>query len=402
MSSPVTEGRTPNFGGPLRIAVLFGGLQSFHLTKDVGQLAVAMQRAGADVRFVFSSPEPPQPLEAWFNTQQVRPITLRWYSNRARHFLSMCLAVWRQAPGRDGWILYHITIETLLLACLIKFRKPRSTIVVKSDMDERGMAGLLAPAQGRVRLHRLMHRYAPVQYYTVESTKGAALCRAHFASVGRRLVYAPSGFDGPSEPVRAEVKERLILHVGRLGMPQKNSEAFLAALVELGEDALEAWRVMLLGSATEPFRRHFERVTDEHPWLGERIAMLDATDDRPRLLDLYERAFLLGHSARWESFGLVLLESTAYGCGVVTTDVGGAADIVGAPELGGVIVDGDPMALADGIRVALRSWPPSDHLLALRHRTSLAFGWEAIGDQYVELFQAGASPAGRVIDRGGR
>lgn len=69
-------------------------------------------------------------------------------------------------------------------------------------------------------------------------------------------------------------------------------------------------------------------------------------------------------STRNEGWANVFLEAMACGLPVVTTDVGGNAEVVNAPELGTIVPFGDPEALRVAVEQALeRDWD-REHLLA--------------------------------------
>ncbi|MCB0768762.1 MAG: glycosyltransferase, partial [Flavobacteriales bacterium] len=77
-------------------------------------------------------------------------------------------------------------------------------------------------------------------------------------------------------------------------------------------------------------------------------------DDLHRVLGAAD-VFVL--ATRNEGWANVFLEAMACGLPVVTTDVGGNAEVVCRPELGAVVPFGDPQALTAALRAALqRTW----------------------------------------------
>jgi len=76
-----------------------------------------------------------------------------------------------------------------------------------------------------------------------------------------------------------------------------------------------------------------------------------------RLNLMYNAADLLANTSRQEGFCNAIAEALAAGTPIVATDVGGNRQQLHSPELGIVVPDGDPRALADGITTALqRTW----------------------------------------------
>lgn len=90
---------------------------------------------------------------------------------------------------------------------------------------------------------------------------------------------------------------------------------------------------------------------------GERISLLGQRDDVPQLM---LEADALVHPARWEGFGLVLLEAMRAGLPVIATSVGAIPEVVADGETG-LLVEPDDAA---GLAAALAGIASDDQLLA--------------------------------------
>ena len=88
-------------------------------------------------------------------------------------------------------------------------------------------------------------------------------------------------------------------------------------------------------------------------------------------------------ATRNEGWANVFLEAMACGLPVVTTDVGGNAEVVCRPELGRVVPFGDAPALQAGIDAALAT--PWDRAAIRRH--ALDNAWDTRVDRLVAMFQ---------------
>jgi glycosyltransferase involved in cell wall biosynthesis len=94
---------------------------------------------------------------------------------------------------------------------------------------------------------------------------------------------------------------------------------------------------------------------------------------RTDVVDILRCADLLAHAAEAEPFGLVLAEAQACGVAVVSSDGGGAPEVVG--DAGLLVPSGDVAALRDAI-AALLADEPRRAELAARGRAQA----ERIGD----------------------
>lgn len=115
-----------------------------------------------------------------------------------------------------------------------------------------------------------------------------------------------------------------------------------------------------------------------------RAGALSGAVPNDRLAAWYSAADLLVLASRSEGWANVLLEAMACGTPVVATAVGGTAEVVGRPEVGGVVPPLDPVALAAGIE-AMWAAPPDR---AAVHAYAQAFGWDETSAAQLRLFHA--------------
>jgi len=129
---------------------------------------------------------------------------------------------------------------------------------------------------------------------------------------------------------------RVLLCVSRLA-PQKGVDVAIRALARVREQEPRAVLVVL-GEGQE--RSRLEALAGEGVYLPGRVGDVAAW---------YRRAEVLVHPARWEGFGLALLEAMLAGTPVVATRVSAAPEIVEAGTTGLLVPADDPAALADAV-----------------------------------------------------
>jgi glycosyltransferase involved in cell wall biosynthesis len=193
----------------------------------------------------------------------------------------------------------------------------------------------------------------PLASATTAVSSAAAERSIHTGAVPRaRISVIPNGFDfarvsivdGAADAFRLELvirdDEFLWVTVGRL-VPEKAHPVLLRAFEAVRQTRPDI-RLVIVGDGPE--RSVVDGLVMELGLegsafvLGERrdvAAILAAAD-----------AFVL--SSRWEGLPMVLLEAAAQGLPIVSTDVGGCREVV-RPELGGVLTEKDPGAIAAGM-----------------------------------------------------
>jgi glycosyltransferase involved in cell wall biosynthesis len=154
---------------------------------------------------------------------------------------------------------------------------------------------------------------------------------------GVRPVVVRYGWPVSSDaPPRGVTPIRALLAVGRLE-PQKGHDVLIDAIAEV-----PGVRLDIAGEGGQ--RPRLEALIARHG-IGDRVRLLGQRDDVP---DLLARADAFVHSARWEGFGLVLLEAMAAALPIVATEAGAVPEVVGDAAL--LVAPDDPAALADAIR----------------------------------------------------
>jgi glycosyltransferase involved in cell wall biosynthesis len=147
---------------------------------------------------------------------------------------------------------------------------------------------------------------------------------------------------GVNPPDDVPDRARVLLAVARL-TDQKGVDVAIRALAALPDDTV----LVVLGEGPE--RAALVRLARE---LGlERRVLL-----RGRVPDVnawFGRASLLVHPARWEGFGLAVLEAMLAGLPVVATNVSALPELVVDGETGFLVPPDDPAAIARAIEQAL-------------------------------------------------
>jgi glycosyltransferase involved in cell wall biosynthesis len=116
-------------------------------------------------------------------------------------------------------------------------------------------------------------------------------------------------------------------------------------------------------------------VADRVTWTGN--------VDQPTLAKYYGAADVTVLASKEEGMPNVLLESMACGTPVVSADVGGAREVVDAPDAGVLLEQRTPQAIVDAVR-ALTTQPRTAESVRLHAER---FSWTATTDGLLALFE---------------
>ena len=179
---------------------------------------------------------------------------------------------------------------------------------------------------------------------------------------------------GVNPPDDLPADARVLLSVARL-TPQKGIDIAIRALPLLPDDTV----LVVLGEGPE--RASLDA-------LAQRLAVADRVFLPGRVPDVaawLRRATLLVHPARWEGFGLGVLEGMLAGLPVVASNVSSLPELVVDGETGVLVHPDDPSALALGIAKALELPQLGE---AGRERARRKFSVARMADRTVELYRS--------------
>lgn len=219
----------------------------------------------------------------------------------------------------------------------------------------------------------------------VSCSERAAQAHAALGYPAERIVVVPNGYDlgafAPDLEARRRVRAELAIGETQalFGMvarwdPHKDHANLIAALAQLEGADIPDWRCALVGRDMDARNPALCALLARHG-IGPRVLALGVRDDVPAVMNALDLHLL---SSVGEAFPNVVAEAMACGTPVVATDSGDAALIVG--ETGWIVPPGEPRALADAIRSALRelSVPGARTVraAACRERIARNFGLE--------------------------
>ena len=201
------------------------------------------------------------------------------------------------------------------------------------------------------------------------------------------------GLPAPTVPPQRESRPlRRIVAVGRLEK-QKGHDVLIAAFASLARSD-PVLMLQIIGDGSR--RRHLEALA-ARLGIANRVMFKGWCDDVAAIL---HEADVLVHPARWEGFGLVLLEGMRAALPIVATRVGAIPEIV-VDGVTGLLVDADdPVMLAAAIhRLAQDDQTRVQLGLAGFHRVRGAFAPSAMAKATAEVYESACASRRSRIQR---
>lgn len=264
--------------------------------------------------------------------------------------------IWQHAKEIDVLMRFFDVDVSRKSAMIYKLRNPKGKVYIKMDVNPYGIndkapsfpRNLLASIKGRI-LKSFVDVISCETQLALQKLKASPNPYNHW---GKKNVFMPNGFDEEllsslhiDEEKYAE-KENVMITVGRLGTPQKNTPMLLQALAKAD---LKDWKVYLIGPIDSSLQPEIDAFYQQNPEKKNQVIFTGAIYDKKELWEFYNRskAFIL--TSKWEGFALVYTEAQRFRNYIVSTKVGAASDVIEDGKYGDFIEQDDFEGLAKKI-----------------------------------------------------
>ncbi len=230
--------------------------------------------------------------------------------------------------------LYHFDDESIIVGWMYKLFNGRGMTYLKLDIspdtieEYRERPGKLSEKAS------IFYRKAPFDILSIETQELYDFLRKDhplLKTFGDRLYYLPNGIDYGklSHYMRSfGEKENMVLHLGRLGMPQKATEVVLEAFTRAA-GGFPGWKLVMIGHMEDGFYRAYEGYFSRPG-----IEYKGFLDSREEVYKYFGRAKVLAAPSRFESFGLVIAEGGALGDLILGSDIPSIREMTNGGEYG--------------------------------------------------------------------
>jgi L-malate glycosyltransferase len=331
-----------------RYCVLYPEAENVHLIKDVGMIAYKMFKLfGYEASLACYDNVSYDYLD-----KEVKGLKLNFIEKKYHNsILDGIRYLKKNAKSIDVLQLFHITIRSVFYTFAYKLFNSKGKIFLKLDCTER----LIDVIKGlsNIKLKLLNMFLDKIDVIGIEQKRLYEELKQIIQIQKEKLLLTPNGIDFQSsdkyENIDYNHKENVILHVGRIGSPEKATEVLINAIAKIEDIENSGWKAYFIGPIENSFKMYLNEFFGKHEKLKDIILFKGAISDREQLYEEYRKSKIFCLSSNYESFGIALLEAAAFGDVIVSTDVGIAKEIVGF-ENGAIVEIGDSETLSKKLR----------------------------------------------------
>jgi len=322
---------------------IFPGLLNYHLIKDVGLLPYTMGKYFNYYSYILTyNNDNYFYLEDELKGEYLKLIFLeKKFNKETRDVIFYLLKNSRNIDVLQSFIL-HDTYGLFIYFLIYKILNRNGKAYVKLDADDL-ITSLIVEKKGLKKImQNFMINYL-IDLMSVESSKSYKILTETNTIPSDKLIHIPNGICNQSK-VKIIAKKNYILTVGHLGIKTKATEILLEAFSKIKN--LDGWKLILIGSIEESFKGYIANFFKINPHLIDKVMFKGYISERDDIYKYYSESKIFCFPSRSESFGIALIESAYFGNYILTTDVGGAIDILNITDYGELIKMDDSDYLA--------------------------------------------------------
>ena len=295
------------------------------------------------------------------NEKMFRTVELQSYKhhNKVTYFQKIW-KIFRMARKIDVLYLLHISPDSMYKMLAYRLGGGKGKIYLKLDLGIYAKDGkdLLKWENMSLFLKTVHFFFKPLpDVYTVETRRSyARLQNSYYGDLIEKgkLFRLPNGFDpeildeiGVTRRAVSD-KEKIMITVGRLGTHQKNTELLLDVLSKVD---LQDWKFYCIGPIEESFKDNIEQFYAEHPEKRDSVIFTGMISQKEKF-KYYDKARVFVLTSRHEGFAFALVEAAYMKNYIVSTDVGGAEDVL--DYTGGVLFEPEGNSVSEDFAEEIR------------------------------------------------
>ncbi|KFF18281.1 glycosyltransferase family 4 protein [Flavobacterium hydatis] len=334
------------------LTLVFNPLWPEHISKDVFLVPYYLgKELDYNVNIVYTPSEKNKDLPKAINGVKLNPLRINRQESQSTFWeiIKTCLYIIKHAKSIDLLMFIRSCSPYYELQSLLyKKLNPKGKVYVKLDINPNVIVEknnnnssfsfkYYVHQQIKIVSLKLIDCFSCETSITYKKIKESSLPEFQF---GNKLELVPNGFD--EELLQSlhlqerayDEKENLIITVGRLGSPEKNTEMFLQALNKV---KLNNWQVCFIGTIDSRIEKTIELFYKENPDKIKSVNFVGPIFDKNELWEFYNRAKVFVLTSDWEGYPIVFPEAKRFRNYLVSTDVAACRDIIENEKYGACI-----------------------------------------------------------------
>lgn len=306
------------------------------------------------------------------NLDCVPGLKVKHYPLIVNNALTGAIYILLNAKKIDWLNIYFAGRQAYYWTKLYKFLNPKGHVYLKLDMDFRSCD---LYDNNQVEREIFKKNTEVVDIVSVESEKVKSRIQKYSE---KEILLIGNGFAKLDfKPQIDQIRENVLLTVGRLGTTQKATDILLQAFAKSADK--HNWKLKLIGSVEDEFKPYIDNFYQKYPQLKSRVIFTGEIKNRELLYNEYCRAKVFVLPSRWESFGISCGEALSCGCRLIITDTVPPAKEMTNNEKYGKIIEAENIdMLADEILKATQWEYTKDQIEELSNYANSQFSWEGI------------------------
>ena len=320
-----------------------GGFSAVHLKKDVGLFPKYLQKEyfdsarivkiGTDDKTDYSSSN--LLVEDLFYEPRVNESSFQQSKKFEIKCLIKCFKYLLKHKDLTHIMIFNLTRFSVGLAFLVKVFLHGRKIYLKLDANT-DISRRLSENSKKLSRKTFLKLISFVDIISVETEQNYEIIKQN-PYIAKKLFLVPNGFEKPFD-WNIDKKENIILTVGSLGLPVKNTDVLLESVKKID---FKDWKFYFTGPVEDCFQKKVIDFYKENPELKEKIIFTGAVYDSKELANLYIKSKVFILPSEYESFGIATIEAASYGDYLILTDTGVARDIIQDENFGCILNEND-------------------------------------------------------------
>lgn len=353
---------------------IFPNLKNTHIIKDVGMIPYTMGKYyNYDSYIATYDNDEYQYLED--KKSYLKLIFIKKYFNYPLLDIGLFLLKFRDINVLQVFFLQD-TLNIFLYSLIFKVFNRNSKFYVKLDASDYSLSMITKKNFLKRKFQSLLITYL-IDCISIETSQNYKKLTEMKLINPKKLIYIPNGIDNEFKTKLNNKKEDYILTVGRLGTIEKATEVLLESFAKIKN--LKNWKLILIGDIDRAFQDYIDNYYTNNPNLRNKVIFKGHITNRDEIYKYYLKSKIFCLTSRWESFGISLVEATYFGNYLVSTDVGGAKDVLNITNYGELVKIDDTDFLALRLQDLILNWEKyeknPDEIMELIKKS---FNWKSL------------------------